>query len=129
MGVVIKPNFAIAWIGEPTYTKDNFVRVREGDRVGPYQILKIHEDRVEITGPSGPQVVRLSASAPDTAQPSSGPTTTAGVAPPAPPAAERIPEERIAESRARMREFRAQHPELYQGFNRLLDVNKVQQGK
>ncbi len=49
---------AIAWIGEPTYTKDNFVRVREGDRIGPYRIVKIREDRVELTGPTGPLVVR-----------------------------------------------------------------------
>jgi hypothetical protein len=116
MGVVIRQDFGLAWIGEPTYTKDNFVRVREGDRIGPYQIVKIREDRVELTGPSGPVVVRVNASAPDTAQQPSG----QAVSVPAPvPASTPIPEADVAAARARAREWKTQYPS--QGFNRLLE--------
>jgi hypothetical protein len=64
-GVVIKEGAGVAWIGEPSYTKNRLLRVREGDHIGPYRVAAIREDRVELTGPSGPVVVRLSASAPD----------------------------------------------------------------
>jgi hypothetical protein len=64
-GVVIKEGGAVAWIGEPAYTKNRLLRVREGDQIGPYRVAAIREDRVELTGPSGPVVVRLSVSAPD----------------------------------------------------------------
>jgi hypothetical protein len=125
MGVVIRQDVRIAWIGEPTYTKDNFVRVREGDRLGPYQILKIREDRVEMTGPTGPMVVRLSASAPDVASQPSGQVVSSTVATPA--AAAPLPEEKIAAGQARVREFKALYPS--QGFNRLLQGSKVQGSK
>src|SRR5262245_7753141 len=93
MGVVIKQDLSLAWIGEPTYTKDNFVRVREGDRIGPYQVVKIREDRVELTGPAGSMVVRLSASAPETStQASSQAVSAAAPLPAAPP----IPEADVA---------------------------------
>ncbi len=116
MGVVIRQDVSLAWLGEPTYTKDNFVRVREGDRIGPYQIVKIREDRVELTGPSGPVVVRLSASAPDVAQQPSGQAVSAA----APvPAATPIPEADVAAARARASEWKARYPS--QGFNRLLE--------
>jgi hypothetical protein len=66
MGVVVREEgTGLAWIGEPTYTQNKLVRVRQGDQVGPYQVVKITEDRVELSGPSGPIVVRLSATAPD----------------------------------------------------------------
>jgi hypothetical protein len=125
MGVVIRQDVRIAWIGEPTYTKDNFVRVREGDRLGPYQILRISEDRVEMTGPTGPMVVRLSASAPDVASQPSGKAVSSTVA--NPPAASPIPEEQIAAGRARVSEFKAQYPNM--GWNRLLQGNLLQGNK
>ena len=124
MGVVIRQDVSIAWIGEPTYTKDNFVRVREGDRLGPYRIVKIREDRVELTGPTGPLVVRLSASAPDVASQPSGQAVSTEAAP---PAASPLPEEKIEAGRARVSEFKALYPS--QGFNRLLQGNKLQGSK
>ncbi len=128
MGVVIRPGVSIAWIGEPTYTKDNFVRVREGDRLGPYQILRILEDRVEMTGPTGPMVVRLSASAPDVAsQPSGQAVSTVGAPAAMSPAEAQIFAEKRAAGQARVEEFKARYPS--QGFNRLLQGNKVQGSK
>lgn len=125
MGVVIRQDVSIAWIGEPTYTKDNFVRVREGDRVGPYQIVKIREDRVELTGPAGPIVVRLSASAPDVGPQPSGQAVSTVSAPAAmSPAEAQIFAEKRAAGQARVEEFKARYPS--QGFNRLLQGNKVQ---
>jgi hypothetical protein len=112
MGVVIRPGVSIAWIGEPTLTKDNFVRVLEGQRIGPYQVVKILEDRVELTGPSGPMVVRLSSSGSDT-QPSS--QTGSAVARPAPD-----PETEAAY--ARRKEGWALNRN--QGFQRLLEFKK-----
>ena len=79
MGVVIRQEgSAVAWIGEPTYTQNKLVRVREGDQVGPYRVAKIGEDRVELTGPSGPVVVRLSATAPDMPQQAVGRAVPSG---------------------------------------------------
>ena len=128
MGVVIRQEVRIAWIGEPTYTKDNFVRVREGDRLGPYQILRIREDRVEMTGPTGPMVVRLSASAPDVDPQPSGQAVSTVSAPSAmSPAEAQIFAEKQATGRARVDEFKAQYPS--QGFNRLLQGIKVQGSK
>jgi hypothetical protein len=84
MGVVIRAEGeAWAWIGEPTHTQNKLVRVRQGDRVGPYRVAKIAEDRVELTGTSGVVVVRTSASAPDApAQASGGVTAGAQPQPP-----------------------------------------------
>jgi hypothetical protein len=84
MGVVIRAEGeAWAWIGEPTHTQNKLVRVRQGDRVGPYRVAKIAEDRVELTGTSGVVVVRISASAPDApAQASGGVTAGAQPQPP-----------------------------------------------
>jgi hypothetical protein len=84
MGVVIRAEGeAWAWIGEPTHTQNKLVRVRQGDRVGPYRVTKIVEDRVELTGTSGVVVVRISASAPDApAQASGGVTAGAQPQPP-----------------------------------------------
>jgi hypothetical protein len=64
-GVVINDGASVAWLGEPSYTKNRLQRVREGDSVGPYKVVAIREDRVELVGPTGPVVVRLTASAPD----------------------------------------------------------------
>jgi hypothetical protein len=110
MGVVIRPGVSIAWIGEPTLTKDNFVRVHEGQRIGPYQVVKILEDRVELTGPSGPIIVRLSASGQDT-QPSS-------VSPVARPA----PDPETEAAYARRKEGWALNRS--QGFQRLMEFKK-----
>jgi hypothetical protein len=81
MGVVIRAEGeAWAWIGEPTHTQNKLVRVRQGDRVGPYRVTKIVEDRVELTGTSGVVVVRIAASAPDAPPQASG-GVTAGAQP------------------------------------------------
>jgi hypothetical protein len=90
--------------------------------------VKIREDRVELTGPAGPMIVRLSASAPDVDAQPSGQAVSAASAPAAmPPDVEQIFEEKLAAGQARVQEFKALYPS--QGFNRLLDFNKVKQGK
>jgi hypothetical protein len=81
-GVVINEGASVAWIGEPSYTKNRLQRVRVGDSVGPYRVVAIREDRVELAGPSGPLVLRLTASAPDM-PPATGAVATA----PSPPSA------------------------------------------
>jgi hypothetical protein len=94
-GVIIRDGASMAWVGEPTHTKNKLVRVREGDQIGPYRVTSIQEDRVELTGPAGPVVVRLSASAPDMpAQPttaSTGGTGTDVTAPAGQPQTPRAP--------------------------------------
>ncbi len=79
---------------------------------------------MELTGPTGPLVVRLSASAPDVASQPSGQAVSTEAAP---PAAAPLPEEKIAAGRARVSEFKALYPS--QGFNRLLQGNKLQGSK
>lgn len=63
-GVVTKPDgSSMALLSEPTLTQDRARFVREGDRIGPYRVAAIKEDRVELDGPSGRVIVRLSSSA------------------------------------------------------------------
>lgn len=63
-GVVTKPDgSSMALLSEPTLTQDRARFVREGDRIGPYRVAAIKEDRVELDGPSGKVIVRLSSSA------------------------------------------------------------------
>ena len=49
----------LAWLQEPTFTNNQIVTLRVGDRVGPYRLTKILEDQVELEGPSGKVVVPL----------------------------------------------------------------------
>jgi hypothetical protein len=43
----------LAWLVEPRLTQNRAVAVRQGERVGPYQVTNILDDRVELTGPAG----------------------------------------------------------------------------
>jgi hypothetical protein len=59
-GVVIGPDRApLAWLQEPAETANSVVVVREGDRLGAYQVTRIHADRVELEGPGGRVIVPL----------------------------------------------------------------------
>jgi hypothetical protein len=61
-----------AWLQEPTLTQNQIITVRRGDSIGPYRLTSIHEDRVEMEGPSGKVVVPLAGVA--------GPPTAVGPA-------------------------------------------------
>ncbi len=43
----------LAWLVEPRLTQNRAVAVRPGESVGPYQVTRILDDRVELTGPAG----------------------------------------------------------------------------
>lgn len=62
-----------AWLLEPTLTQNQVITVRPGDSIGPYRLASIHDDRVELQGPSGKLVVPLAGV--------SGPVTAAGPTP------------------------------------------------
>jgi hypothetical protein len=49
----------LAYLQEPTLTKNAIVAVRQGGNIGPYKLTKIFEDRVELEGPSGTILVPL----------------------------------------------------------------------
>jgi len=49
----------LAWLQEPTFTNNQIITLRVGDRVGPYQLTKILEDQVELEGPRGKVAVPL----------------------------------------------------------------------
>jgi hypothetical protein len=47
----------IAYLVEPSITKNQVVAVRRGDTIGPYRLTRIADDRVELEGPSGTVVI------------------------------------------------------------------------
>jgi hypothetical protein len=49
----------MAWLQEPTLTRNQVVIARAGDRIGPYRLTRILADRVELDGPSGVTVIPL----------------------------------------------------------------------
>jgi hypothetical protein len=49
----------LAWLVEPRLTQNRPVAVRQGESIGPYQVARILDDRVELTGPEGPVWVPL----------------------------------------------------------------------
>ncbi len=60
IGVVyVEGGRGLAWLQEPTFTKNQIVTLRVGDRVGPYRLTKILEDQVELEGPRGKVAVPL----------------------------------------------------------------------
>ena len=57
--VVLDGGSGLAWLQEPSLTGDRAVPVRPGERIGPYVLTKVLEDRVELEGPAGGVVVPL----------------------------------------------------------------------
>lgn len=49
----------LAWLLEPRLTQNRPMAVRQGESIGPYQVTRILDDRVELTGPGGPVWVPL----------------------------------------------------------------------
>src|SRR5262245_50839954 len=58
-GVVVVEGGGRAWLQEPNWTKNQTVAVRLGESIGPYRLMKILDDRVELAGPEGGFVVLL----------------------------------------------------------------------
>jgi hypothetical protein len=59
-GVMVLANGkGLAWLQEPKFTGDRPVLVRAGERIGPYQVTAVLEDRVELEGPNGRVLVPL----------------------------------------------------------------------
>jgi len=57
--VMLEGGRDLAFIQEPSLTKDKVVTVRVGDTVGPYRVTKILTHQVELTGPGGTVAVPL----------------------------------------------------------------------
>ena len=51
--IFVEGGGGLAWLQEPTFTKDKVIAVHPGDRVGPYRVAKILEDQVVLEGPNG----------------------------------------------------------------------------
>src|SRR5438128_5907670 len=51
--VVLDGGDGSAWLQEPSLTRNEIVRVRRGDTLGPWRVTRILEDRVELEGPGG----------------------------------------------------------------------------
>lgn len=68
--VVLDGGDGSVWLQQPTLTKNEIVRVRRGDSVGPWRVSRILGDRVELEGPAGTvnYVILGSARAPDANQ-------------------------------------------------------------
>ena len=59
-GLVARDNGdGMAWLQEPSLTQNKVVIVHRGDRVGPWKVTRILEDRVELEGPAGKLLVSL----------------------------------------------------------------------
>jgi hypothetical protein len=70
--IFVEGGRGLAWLQEPTFTKNKVIAVHPGDRVGPYRVTKILEDQVVLEGPGGTVSVPIAG----------GPgTTTAAVSP------------------------------------------------
>lgn len=57
--VTVEGGREMAWLQEPTLTRNQVVVARAGDRIGPYRLTRILGDRVELEGPDGITVVPL----------------------------------------------------------------------
>lgn len=57
--VYVEGGRGLAWLQDPTFTNNQIVTLRVGDRVGPYRLTKILEDQVELEGPRGKVAVPL----------------------------------------------------------------------
>jgi hypothetical protein len=71
IGTIVTDSRALAYLQEPTLTGNGALRVPLGEKIGPYRLTKVLEDRVELEGPGGPLTVRL------------GGVASAGLRPPA----------------------------------------------
>jgi hypothetical protein len=74
--VFVEGGKGVAWLQEPTLTKNQIVTVRPGDSIGAYRVTKILEDKVELEGPGGKFSVPLAGG-------SGGMTASPGPTPPA----------------------------------------------
>jgi hypothetical protein len=83
-GVVVVEGGGRAWLQEPQLTQDQTVSLRPGESIGPYRLMKVYEDRVELIGPTGGITVPLAGLA------APGPIAKP-VTPPPPPAAPPTP--------------------------------------
>ena len=58
-GVVIAGDRALGFVQDPNLTKNKIVTVRRGDTVGPYTVIAIESDRINLQGPTGLFTIRL----------------------------------------------------------------------
>lgn len=82
--VFVEGGKGVAWLQEPTFTRNQIVSVRPGDSVGPYRVTRILQDQIELAGPAGTVTVPL-AGTPGT--PTSGTSVTAAAGHGNPPTA------------------------------------------
>jgi hypothetical protein len=59
-GVVIVGDRALGFVQDPALTSNKVVIVREGDTLGPYTIVSIEADRMNVSSAGGALTVRLS---------------------------------------------------------------------
>jgi hypothetical protein len=87
--LVLEGGAGMAWLREPSLTGDRVVVLRPGERVGPYRLTKILEDRVELEGPTGKVLLPIydGLRTPGTAVASAAPEMSRPVPSPGPPAA------------------------------------------
>jgi hypothetical protein len=73
----------LAWLQEQSLTGNRVVTMRPGESIGPYRLIRILEDRVELQGPGGTVLVPVyNAQGPAaTAVASAAPGAAGGVAP------------------------------------------------
>jgi hypothetical protein len=74
--LVLDGEKGIAWLYEPTLTRNQIIAVRAGESVGPYRLARVLTDRVELEGPAGKLLVPLYSAGSGTA-----PTAVASSAP------------------------------------------------
>lgn len=87
--LVLEGGAGMAWLREPSLTGDRVVVLRPGERVGPYRLTRILEDRVELEGPRGKVLLPIydGLRTPGTAVASAAPEMSRPVPSPGPPAA------------------------------------------
>lgn len=79
--VFVEGGKGVAWLQEPTFTKNQIVTVRPGDSVGPYRVTRILQHQIELAGPAGTFSVPLAGTA---GTPTTGASVTAAAMPPSP---------------------------------------------
>ncbi len=103
--VVVEGGRGLAWIQEPTLTGNQVVPLRPGERLGPYQLIRVLDDRVELEGPAGTVLVPVygAAASPGTAAPAVA-ATVRETPDPAPVRPARVEADPNAMSRREIRE-------------------------
>jgi hypothetical protein len=84
--VFVEGGRGVAWLQEPTLTKNQIVTVRPGDSIGAYRVTRILADQVELEGPGGKFSVPLAGTGSKTASQEPTPPAVAA-APQRPPRA------------------------------------------